>query len=66
MIPVEDAPTIAYVDIVHALSEINEYLTTDCEDWDVTALKDDLSEAANDLFNALSTLRPYTWKANNE
>lgn len=50
-IPIEDAVTVAYVDLIHALSELSE---------------PDVESALEDVRRAVSTLKPHVRQATTE
>jgi hypothetical protein len=54
-IPIDDALTVAFVDVVHALSELTHL------DWSgpIWETKDEVTEAVADLRNAIGIMKPH-------
>lgn len=55
-VPIEDAVTVAYVDVVHAMSELDHI------DWDydnMSDVREEIDQALEDLRNALVMLNPH-------
>lgn len=62
-IPIEDAVTVAYVDVVHALNELKEALEANHQGF-FSSADLGMEEAMEDLTNALEVLRPHVNKEN--
>lgn len=60
MIPIEDAATVAYVGVIHAISEVYEALSYKPAGLMINQA---LQDALEDLVNVRDTLKPHVRKA---